>query len=409
MGFEYQMKSILRNVRPDRQTILFSATMRKCIEGFAMEILNSNQNQRARIVVGSIGQANSDIQQLVECVDTEEEKFEWLVEHLSEWVLDGKVLIFVASKEGAEVLRNRLQNYFAQFQYLNMGRIDRIHGDILQQERDEVIRRFKVSMAKDTMGGHNSSLRGEKACFSSVLIATDVASRGLDIKDVRTVLNYDVPKNMDTYVHRIGRTGRMGVNGVVPGTAYTLILQDSKNLNDTLALVAQLLRNGQNSHIKIPAKLMQMVKMEPKTHGGSRVGSRFGGPGNGGIGSGNVNRTMTSAMLAETYPSKGPSKPANVKSYDSRASHVVVAQSGASVGSLAASSSSIPVGDVVANTPKRSRFSSAAPVLPGFVAASKPLIPTVSPQVPAEVQHTSVASSNSTGEKQAKKRSRWDR
>lgn len=54
-------------------------------------------------------------------------------------------------------------------------------------------------------------------------VATDVASRGLDVKDIRTVVNYHVPKNIETYVHRIGRTGRMGREGIVPGTAYTLL------------------------------------------------------------------------------------------------------------------------------------------------------------------------------------------
>jgi ATP-dependent RNA helicase DDX42 len=51
----------------------------------------------------------------------------------------------------------------------------------------------------------------------TVLVATDIASRGLDVKDIRTVINYDVAKNIETYVHRIGRTGRMGVEGVTPG------------------------------------------------------------------------------------------------------------------------------------------------------------------------------------------------
>jgi ATP-dependent RNA helicase DDX42 len=62
-----------------------------------------------------------------------------------------------------------------------------------------------------------------KAGTVQIVIATDVASRGLDIKDVRTVINVDKARNMDTHVHRVGRTGRMGVSGVQPGVAYTLI------------------------------------------------------------------------------------------------------------------------------------------------------------------------------------------
>jgi ATP-dependent RNA helicase DDX42 len=91
MGFEYQMRSIVSNIRPDRQTLLFSATMKKKVEGFASEILRTDAT--VRIVVGHIGQSNPDIRQVVEVVSAETEKWKWLADNADEFVADGKVLV----------------------------------------------------------------------------------------------------------------------------------------------------------------------------------------------------------------------------------------------------------------------------------------------------------------------------
>jgi ATP-dependent RNA helicase DDX42 len=200
MGFEYQMRSIVNNIRPDRQTLLFSATMKKKVEGFAREMLTNP----VRIVVGTIGMANPDIKQLVEMVNNDNDKWCWLSSRADEFVAEGKVLIFVLSKKGVEELALSLQNYFKSRQ-LDIG-VECLHGDKLQSERTSVMKKFSKSNSNTT-----------------ILVATDVAARGLDVKDIRTVINYDVAKNIETYVHRIGRTGRMGVDGIVPGTSYTLV------------------------------------------------------------------------------------------------------------------------------------------------------------------------------------------
>ena len=196
LGFEYQMRSILCNIRPDRQTLMFSATMKKKIEGFAREMLHNE----VRIVVGKPGQANADIMQQAEIVPDELAKWRWLQANIDEFAAEGKVLIFVLSKQGTEEVTQKLRNSFAARQ-LDIG-VDCLHGDKDQALRTKIMQQFsRDSSRQDAV---------------TVLVATDIASRGLDVKDIRTVINYDVAKNIETYVHRIGRTGRMGVEGVTP-------------------------------------------------------------------------------------------------------------------------------------------------------------------------------------------------
>jgi ATP-dependent RNA helicase DDX42 len=193
MGFEYQMRSIVNSIRPDRQVLMFSATMKKRIEAFAKELL---QNE-VRIVIGTIGQANADIHQLVEMVRDETRKWVWLAENIDNFAAEGKVLIFVLSKIGTEEVALKLKQLFAKRQ-LDIN-VDCLHGDRDQSERSKVMHAFC------------------KTNTLPILVATDIAARGVDVKDIRTVINYDVAKSMETYVHRIGRTGRMGIEGVKPG------------------------------------------------------------------------------------------------------------------------------------------------------------------------------------------------
>jgi hypothetical protein len=166
--------------------------------------------------------------------------------------------------------------------------IDCLHGDKDQNSRMEVLRKFKS---------------GE----CSVLVATDVASRGLDIKDVRTVINYDAAKNIETHVHRIGRTGRMGVDGVVPGDAYTLLCRKStQDCALSVDLVRSLREAGQESSVS--QELLQMAQSDPRWHrvaGNGSNGSSWNGQSSGrgvGIGFSDGKRgppkAFTSAMAA---------------------------------------------------------------------------------------------------------------
>ena len=112
---------------------------------------------------------------------------------------EGKCLIFVGSKAGVDELASNLHGLGDAYPCVSL------HGDKSQYDRADALRRFKSG-----------------AC--PILVATDVAARGLDIKEIKNVVNYDVAKTIDIHVHRIGRTGRMGIDGVSPGTAFTLVV-----------------------------------------------------------------------------------------------------------------------------------------------------------------------------------------
>uniref|UniRef100_A0A8C4M8V5 ATP-dependent RNA helicase DDX42 n=1 Tax=Equus asinus asinus TaxID=83772 RepID=A0A8C4M8V5_EQUAS len=210
MGFEYQVRSIASHVRPDRQTLLFSATFRKKIEKLARDILIDP----IRVVQGDIGEANEDVTQIVEILHSGPSKWNWLTRRLVEFTSSGSVLLFVTKKANAEELANNLKQ-----EGHNLGLL---HGDMDQSERNKVISDFKK---KDI----------------PVLVATDVAARGLDIPSIKTVINYDVARDIDTHTHRIGRTGRAGEKGV----AYTLLTPKDSNF------AGDLVRNleGANQHV----------------------------------------------------------------------------------------------------------------------------------------------------------------
>jgi superfamily II DNA/RNA helicase len=128
------------------------------------------------IVVGTIGQANPDIQQIVKVMNDPHMKWQWLVETIETDISDGKILIFVSSRADTEDLTSRLKTYFSH-RHLDVA-LDCLHGDKSQEERSNVLKLFRLAKVH-------------------VLVATDVASRGLDVKDIRVVINYDVPRSIE--------------------------------------------------------------------------------------------------------------------------------------------------------------------------------------------------------------------
>lgn len=201
LGFEPQIRSIVGQIRPDRQTLLFSATMPRKIEKLAREILTDP----VRVTVGEIGMANEDITQLVQVIPSDAEKLPWLLEKLPVLIDNGDVLVFASKKATVDEIESQL----AQKGF----RVAALHGDKDQVSRMETLQKFKSGIYH-------------------VLIATDVAARGLDIKSIKSVVNYDIAKDMDMHVHRIGRTGRAGDKD---GTAYTLITQKEARFAGELA------------------------------------------------------------------------------------------------------------------------------------------------------------------------------
>jgi len=219
MGFEPQVRSICNHVRPDRQCSLFSATFKKRIEKLARDALADP----IKIVQGEVGVASEDVTQVVKVCPLGGYKWNWLTKSLVQFMSRGTVLIFVTKKQNSEELAHNLKI---------KAEIDCrcIHGDLFQSERNEIISAFK------------------KQEFQ-VLVATDVAARGLDIPHIRTVVNFDVARDIDTHTHRVGRTGRAGVKG----EAHTLVTANDKEF------AGHLVRNLEASNQDVPKELMELA------------------------------------------------------------------------------------------------------------------------------------------------------
>ncbi len=187
MGFEPQISRIVSNIRPDRQTVLFSATFPKPVEKLAKQVLVDPVD----IQMGGRSVVNPDITQMVE-IRPESERFLRLLQLLGEWHGKGKILVFVGSQDRCDMLFTELVS--SGYPCLSL------HGGKDQDDRESTIADFKSD-----------------AC--DLMLATSVASRGLDVKDLVLVVNYDCPNHHEEYVHRVGRTGRAGRKG----TAVTFI------------------------------------------------------------------------------------------------------------------------------------------------------------------------------------------
>ncbi|CAE7225891.1 unnamed protein product [Symbiodinium sp. CCMP2456] len=188
MGFEPQIRKIIGGLPQDRQTVMFTATWPLSIRRLAADFLRDAAEVRA----GEVDElrVNPDItQQVVFCLDMRE-KEEWLDKILRESGSD-QAIVFVNTKRMCEVVSSRTPNSMA------------IHGDKDQRERDLALGHFKSGTVR-------------------VLVATDVAARGLDIKAVKVVVNFDPPNREEDYVHRVGRTGRAGQKGL----AWTLLTNE---------------------------------------------------------------------------------------------------------------------------------------------------------------------------------------
>lgn len=223
LGFEPQIRSIVGQIRPDRQTLLFSATMPRKVEKLAREVLTDP----IRVTVGEVGMANEDITQVVEVIPSDGEKLPWLLEKLPGLIDNGDVLVFASKKATVDMLESQLAE--------RGFKVAALHGDKDQASRMETLQKFKSGTFH-------------------VLIATDVAARGLDIKSIKSVVNFDIARDMDMHVHRIGRTGRAGDKD---GTAYTLIT--TKEARFAGELVNSLIAAGQNVSMELMDLAMKVI------------------------------------------------------------------------------------------------------------------------------------------------------
>ncbi len=179
MGFTIQIESVMEYMAPKRQTLLFSATLPKNIVRIAAKYLNDP----VRVSVSPPSAPAANIKQ-----DTlkvrEEEKFPSLLSQLEE--REGSVIVFIKTKYATEKMAKRLSKEGHD--------ANAIHGDLRQHKRDRVIADFRKKKYR-------------------ILVATDIAARGLDIPHIEHVINYDLPQCPEDYIHRIGRTARAGAEG----------------------------------------------------------------------------------------------------------------------------------------------------------------------------------------------------
>uniref|UniRef100_A0A7N0VHD9 RNA helicase n=1 Tax=Kalanchoe fedtschenkoi TaxID=63787 RepID=A0A7N0VHD9_KALFE len=273
LGFEPQIRSIVGQIRPDRQTLLFSATMPRKVEKLAREILSDP----VRISVGEAGMANEDITQIAHVIPSDGDKLPWLLDKLPSLVDEGDVLVFASKKATVDELESQL----AQKGF----KVAALHGDKDQASRMETLQKFKAGTFH-------------------VLIATDVAARGLDIRSIKSVVNFDIARDMDMHVHRIGRTGRAGDK---EGVAYTLITQ--KEARFAGELVNSLVAAGQNVPDELTALAMKDGRFRSKRD--SRRGGVKKGRGKAGSGRGVRGVDFGLGIGYNTEPSSTPSASAS--------------------------------------------------------------------------------------------------
>ncbi len=187
MGFREDMEAILSQIPHEHQTVLFSATMPKSI----LDITGQFQNNP--VLIKTV-KKELTVQAIKQCYyQIRREDKEEATARLLEFYAPKRTLVFCNTKKKAEELAEDLKKrgFFAEG----------LHGDLTQNVRDRVMDSFKNGTTQ-------------------VLIATDVAARGIDVDDVEAVINYDVPQDIEYYVHRIGRTGRAGRSG----RSFTLVV-----------------------------------------------------------------------------------------------------------------------------------------------------------------------------------------
>ncbi|XP_955229.1 RNA helicase, putative [Theileria annulata] len=239
MGFAPQISAIVGNIRPDRQTALFSATFPIMIENLAKKILA----KPLQIVVGQRGKSASQVDQHV-LVLNEEKKLLKLLKLLGEWHEHGNIIIFVNTQLESEHLFNDLLAYGYDAGIL--------HGGVDQTDREFTLNDFR---------------EGKK----TILIATSIAARGIDVKSVVLVINYAAPDHFEDYVHRVGRTGRAGTIG----TSYTFLTPEEASKSHDIIKALKLASQ------EVPKELLQLSQAHLATLDGKIKfrGRGFGGKG----------------------------------------------------------------------------------------------------------------------------------
>ncbi|XP_073701745.1 DEAD-box helicase 3 X-linked a isoform X7 [Garra rufa] len=211
MGFEPQIRRIVeQDTMPSkgaRQTMMFSATFPKEIQILARDFLE----EYIFLAVGRVGSTSENITQKVVWVE-ENDKRSFLLDLLNATGKDSLTLVFVETKKGADALED--------FLYREGYACTSIHGDRSQRDREEALHQFRSGRCP-------------------IMVATAVAARGLDISNVKHVINFDLPSDIEEYVHRIGRTGRVGNLGLATSFYNDKNCNITKDLLDILVEAKQ--------------------------------------------------------------------------------------------------------------------------------------------------------------------------
>ena len=229
MGFEPQVTKIISMIRPNRQTVMFSATFPRQMEALARKILT----KPIEVQVGGRSVVCKDVEQSVIKIE-ETKKFFKLLELLGIYHTKGGVLVFVERQASADMVVRDLM----KAGYPCMA----LHGGMDQFDRDTTIADFKKGV-------------------TGILVATSVAARGLDVKDLNLVVNYDCPNHYEDYVHRCGRTGRAGKKG----NAYTFITPSQQRYTGEIIKALEL------SGASVPSDIEEMWKMYQETIKGNKI------------------------------------------------------------------------------------------------------------------------------------------
>ena len=222
MGFMPDVKKIGAAIATEHQTLLFSATLPKEIEALSQGFLK----EPVRVQIGSVTRpVDLVVQQIVRL--TTREKLPQLVHELK--MRKGSVLVFVKSKHGADRLAKQLKQYGCK--------VGALHGDLRQNRRRQVMEQFRDGMLP-------------------VLVATDVAARGIDVADIACVINYDLPQCAEDYIHRIGRTGRAGS----VGTALSFVTEDVEKWTE----ICRVCRLGKVTELTKTSQTLPAPKFVPE-------------------------------------------------------------------------------------------------------------------------------------------------
>ena len=181
MGFKDDLEFIIKSASKEKQILLFSATMNSKVDAVTKKYMKNS----LKISVASVNRAAENVDHIFYMVQARD-RYE-VVKRIADMNPNVYGIVFCRTRKETKEVANKLMN--------DHYNADTIHGDLTQNERDDVMRRFRKRQLQ-------------------ILVATDVAARGLDVEDLTHVINYNLPDDDEIYVHRSGRTGRAGRNGI---------------------------------------------------------------------------------------------------------------------------------------------------------------------------------------------------